>query len=148
MKNEQLQRELSAQEDIANQNRNFVKSLFHDAEKDRRETQRQNIITAFNMAGQGAQSMLMNPKFLAKAAYLLVIGFGAFHMTRLIVAVITTGFLARMGKPQLVRETSKLHSQNLVTLPFAYARKVLHTKMKRTEKDLLQGVILEKNLED
>jgi hypothetical protein len=27
-------------------------------------------------------------------------------------------------------------------------KKFLHTKMKRTEKDLLQGVILEKNLED
>jgi hypothetical protein len=81
--------------------------------------------------------MLMNPKFLAKAGYLLLIGFGAFHMTRLIVAVITTGFLARLGKPSLVRETSKLHSTNLITLPYAYVKKVLHTKMRRTEKDLL-----------
>jgi ATPase family AAA domain-containing protein 3A/B len=92
--------------------------------------------------------MLMNPKFLAKASYLLVIGFGAFHLTRLIVAVITGGIMARFGKPQLVRETSKLHTSNYLALPFLYMRKVLHTKMRRTEKDLLQGVILEKNLED
>ncbi len=90
----------------------------------------------------------MNPKFLAKASYLLVIGFGAFHLTRLIVAVITGGIMARFGKPQLVRETSKLHTSNYLALPFLYMRKVLHTKMRRTEKDLLQGVILEKNLED
>lgn len=100
------------------------------------------------MAGQGAHSMLMNPKFLAKASYLLIIGFGAFHFTRLLIAVISTTISGRFGKPQLVRETSKLHSNNYLTLPYHYFRKVLHTKMKRTEKDLLAGVILEKNLED
>jgi len=47
-----------------------------------------------------------------------------------------------------VRETSKLHSSNFLTLPFVWARKQVLMKMKRTEKDLLEGVILEKKLED
>ena len=122
--------------------------MFHEAERGRRETQRQNIITAFNMAGSGVQSMLMNPKFLAKAGYLAIIGFGAFHLTRLILAVFTSMIMARFGKPQLVRETSKLHSNNILTLPYMVMKKFIHQRTKRTEKDLLNGVILEKNLED
>ena len=92
--------------------------------------------------------MLMNPKFLAKAGYLLFLGFGAFHLTRLTIAIATGVFMSRFGKPQLVRETSKLYSTNFVSLPYTYMKKLLHQKMKRTEKDLLNGVILEKNLED
>ena len=148
LKQQRLREELEAQETMAHRNRDFVKDLFHEAERDRRETQRQNIITAFNMAGSGAQSMLMNPKFLAKATYLFFIGFGAFHLTRLGIALFSGLILARFGKPQLVRETSKLHTNNFISLPFLYMRKVFHQRIKRTEKDLLQGVILEKNLED
>lgn len=47
-----------------------------------------------------------------------------------------------------MRETSKLHTSNPVLVPFMFARKFMQQKMKRTEKDLLEGVILEKNLED
>lgn len=56
--------------------------------------------------------------------------------------------MSRFGKPTLVRETSKLHSNNYFLLPFVYARKQFLMRMKRTEKDLLEGVILEKKLED
>jgi len=55
--------------------------------------------------------------------------------------------LARFGKPQLIRETSKLYANNYLTLPFLYARKRILMSMKRSEKDLLAGVILEKKLE-
>jgi ATPase family AAA domain-containing protein 3A/B len=125
-----------------------MKELFNQAERERRETQRQNIITAFNMAGSGISSMLMNPKFLTKTAWLLLISFGAFHFTKLALSLFTGLVLSRFGKPQLVRETSKLYSNNIFTLPYHMGKKFLHTKMKRTERDLLQGVILEKNLED
>lgn len=125
-----------------------MKGLFHDAERDKRETQRQNIITAFNMAGSGISSMMMNPKFLSKTAWMLFIGFGAYHLTRLSLALFTGLVLARFGKPQLIRETSKLYSNNIFTLPYHYGKKFIHQKMRRTEKDLLQGIILEKNLED
>lgn len=90
----------------------------------------------------------MNPKFLGRATYLLLIGFGAFHFTRIALAMMTTLILARFGKPVLVRETSKIHTRNYAMIPFIYARKFFNQKMKRTEKDLLEGVILEKNLEE
>lgn len=92
--------------------------------------------------------MFNNPKFLMKAAYMSVVMFGAFHLTKLSLAIVGQKVISRMGKPQLVRETSKLHSNNYLTLPYAWARKKVQMGMKRTEADLLEGVILEKKLED
>ncbi len=103
-----------------------MKDLFERAERERRETQRQNIITAFNMVGGSASSVLMNPKFLGRAAYLMLIGFGAFHFTILAIAMFTTMVLARFGKPNLVRETSKIHTRNYIMIPYLYARKFMH----------------------
>ena len=78
------------------------------------------------MAGGSISSMLMNPKFLAKATYLFFLAFGAFHVTRLGLAMFTGLFLARFGKPTLVRETSKLHTKNYLAVPFLYGRKLIH----------------------
>jgi len=83
-----------------------------------------------------------------KAAYASFIVFGCFHGTKLGIAMLTQSMLGHFNKPTLVRETSKLHSNNFLTLPFAWARKKALMKMKRTEKDLLEGVILDKKLED
>lgn len=40
---QQLTEEMIAQKELADKNQKFVKDLFEKAEKDRRETQRQNI---------------------------------------------------------------------------------------------------------
>ena len=56
--------------------------------------------------------------------------------------------MARFGKPSLVRETSKLYSNNYFSLPFLWAQKRLLMSMKRSEKDLLSGVILDKRLQE
>ena len=83
-------------------------------------------MTAFNLMGTSAGNMFMNPRFLARATYLLFIGFAAFHVTRISLAMITSLILARFGKPVLVRETSKIHTANYFAIPFLYMRKVLH----------------------
>ena len=67
--------------------------------------------------------MLMNPKFLMKTAYMGIMMFAAFHFTKLSLAILGQQIVSRMGKPKLVRETSKLYSNNYVTLPFVWARK-------------------------
>jgi len=38
MKQQRLAEEMAAQEQLAGQNRSFVKDLFHEAERDKRET--------------------------------------------------------------------------------------------------------------
>lgn len=100
------------------------------------------------MAGSSISSMLMNPKFLVKSAYFMLIAFGAFHFTKLLISVFGAVILSRINKPQLVRETSKLHTNNIFTLPFMYGKKLISQRLRRSEKDLLEGVILEKNLEE
>jgi hypothetical protein len=68
----------------------------------------------------------MNPKFMVKASYLLVAAFGAFHLTKLFVGVFTGLLLARFGKPQLVRETSKIYTNNIFMVPWMYTKKFIH----------------------
>lgn len=106
-------------------NQSFVRNLFTKAEEQRRETQRQNIITAFNMLGSQIQQMLMNPKFVVKAAYLALLMFGAFHVSRLAVALGTSAMMSRFGKPTLVRETSKVHTRNYLMIPFIWGKKFI-----------------------
>jgi ATPase family AAA domain-containing protein 3A/B len=56
--------------------------------------------------------------------------------------------MSRFGKPSLIRETSKIVTNNIFSIPFLQVRKVFQSRMRRTEKDLLEGVILEKQLEE
>jgi ATPase family AAA domain-containing protein 3A/B len=92
--------------------------------------------------------MLLNPKFIMKGLYMGIMMFGAFHLTKLSIALFGAGIASRLSKPKLVRETSKLHSNNYFTLPFVFAKKHYLMRMKKSEKDLLEGVILDKKLED
>jgi ATPase family AAA domain-containing protein 3A/B len=92
--------------------------------------------------------MFMNPKFVVKVGYLLLLAFGAFHFSKFMMTVATSLLLARFGKPSLVRETSKIYTNNYLMIPYMYGRKLASSTFKKTEKSLLEGVILEKNLED
>lgn len=123
-----------------------MRGLFEKAEIDRRDTQRQNIITTFNMAGSSISQMLMNPKFLAKSGYLFFMAFGAFHLTKLIIAMFTGLLLSRFGKPTLARETSKIYTNNYFAVPYVWCKKFYLQHKKRTEKDFFDGVILENKL--
>lgn len=59
-----------------------MESLMSGMEKDKRETQRQNIVTTFNMLGTGLSNMVSNPKFMAKTAFMSLLLFGAYHGTK------------------------------------------------------------------
>lgn len=89
------------------------------------------------MAGNQLTGMLSNPKFMSKAAYFLFIGFGAYHFTKLFFALSTGLVMAKFGKPSLVRETSKIYTNNYLAIPYMYAKKMIHQRMRRTEADLL-----------
>jgi ATPase family AAA domain-containing protein 3A/B len=75
--------------------------------------------------------------------------FGAFHLTKLSVALLTSAMMGRFGKPQLVRETSKIYTSNYAAIPWMWTKKFVRTNVvKRSENDLLKGIILDKKLED
>ena len=116
--------------------------------QERRETQRQALVTGIGMVGQQLSGFFQNPKLVAKVAYSSMAIFMAFFGTRFAFQFLGMRLMARFGKPQLIRETSKLYSNNYVTLPFLWAQKRILMSMKRTEQDLLKGVILEKRLQE
>lgn len=43
-----------------------------------------------------------------KAAYMMILGFGAFHLSRFTFAMAAGILMGKLGKPTLVRETSKI----------------------------------------
>jgi len=75
------------------------------------------------MIGSQFSSLFTNPKFLGKAAYLSFLVFGAFHMSKFIFTMGATLMLRRFGKPTLVRETSKIFTNNYLMIPFMWTRK-------------------------
>lgn len=69
--------------------------------------------------------------------------FGAYQMTRLA----AMGVMARFGKPNLVRATSKISTNNVFMLPWMVAKRTIHRAQRRKEAQLLDGVIIHKDLE-
>ena len=126
----------------------FKAQMITKEQKEKRETQRQNIVTGVSMVSTQLGNFFSNPKFLAKAGYLSLMVFSAYYGTRMAFGVVGQRLMARFGKPSLIRETSKLYTNNVVSLPYLWLRKQVLMKMKRSEKDLLDGIILEKRLSE
>jgi len=75
--------------------------------------------------------------------------FGSFHLTKLSIAMFASFVMGRFGKPQLVRETSKIFTNNFALIPLLYAKKFAQRALvQRSEASLLKGVILDKKLEN
>ncbi len=55
--------------------------------------------------------------------------------------------MARFGRPQLVRTTSKISTNNIFALPYMVAKRGVSRRYKRQEAALLDGVIIEEDLE-
>ena len=110
-----------------------------EAEEQRRKTMRMGLVTSFNMLGQGISTFLTSPTYLLKVVYLL----GAYQMTKLAAAAV----MARFGRPQLVRETSKIVTSNFFMVPWMLMKRSMHRQWRRKESQLLDGVIIEEKLE-
>lgn len=145
----QVELEMERQEKLQMQEKNqeFLNKLFKNAEKEKRETTRQTLVTSFNLAGQGLSTFFSSPKYIFKTAYLSAMMFGAYQFTKLAATVIGTGFMTRFGRPSLVRQTSKIYTTNIFTVPWLLIRRSWHRNMKRKEGSLLDGVILNEQLD-
>jgi len=108
-------------------------------EEQKRKTMRMGLVTSFNLMGQGISTFLSSPTYLLKIVYL----FGAYQATKLAAAAV----MARFGRPQLVRETSKIVTSNVFMVPWMLAKRSMHRQWRRKEAQLLDGVILDEALE-
>jgi hypothetical protein len=113
------------QQELQMQNQAFQRQLMKEQEAEKRETSKQKIASLFNMFSSSMGNLMSNPKLLTKTASLAFCMFGAFHLSKFSMQVLSMALLSKFGKPQLVRETSKIHSNNYFTLPFIYGSKFI-----------------------
>lgn len=147
LKQAELEMERIEKLQMQERNQEFLNKLFKNAEKEKRETMRQGLVTSFNLAGQGISTFFSSPKYIFKTAYLSAMMFGAFQFTKVAATMIGAGFMTRFGRPSLVRQTSKIYTTNIFAVPWLLMRRALHRNMRRKESSLLDGVILNEELE-
>lgn len=92
--------------------------IMEKTEKQKRETSRQNLIIGMQMAGNQIYSAFQNPKNFFKALYYGSCGYVTYQALKLVTLGFSRSIMGRFGKPQLVRETSKLHTNNYALIPF------------------------------
>jgi len=63
------------------------------------------------------------------------------------VQLASAAILSRFGKPNLVRVTSRISSNNMLMLPWLLTRRTFSRFSKKKEAELLDGVIIEEKLE-
>lgn len=105
------------------------------------------IATSMNLIGQGITQFLSNPRYVGKTIYYMALLYGSMHCMRLGMGLGLSVLLSKFGKPSLIRETSRVVTSNPLRLPLIYGRYIWQAINRRTERDLLDGVILNPNLD-
>lgn len=147
LKQVELEMERREKLEMQDKNQEFLNKLFKNAEREKRETMRQTLMTSFNLAGQGMSTFFSSPKYIFKTAYLSAMLFGAYQFTKVAATMVGAGFMTRFGRPSLVRTTSKIYTTNIFAVPWLLLRRSLHRNMRRKQSNLLDGVILNEQLE-
>ena len=92
--------------------------------KEKMKTVSEGLVTSFQMVGSGVHSFFTN--FYRTPAYLFTIAmiFGSYHFTKFAARVA----MARFGRPSLVRETSKISTNNPLKLPYLFTKRAIHRR--------------------
>ncbi len=125
----------------------FQEKLIKLQGEQRRENIKSTLTTLFQFLGSGAQSFFSSPKLMTKTATFIAGSAAAILFARAGINIMSTAILARFGRPVLVRETSKISTDRLLKLPLLLAQKAMTKMSRKSEKQLLQGVILNPELE-
>lgn len=112
--------------------------------REQRETILEGIKLAGSTIGAGIQDFITDRQKLANTAGLCVALFFGAHTARVSLNVAGRYFEARLGKPSLVRDTSRTSVLHVVKNPFSTLRKMIEA---RKAEDALKGIVLEPVLE-
>ena len=138
--------QMGIQKQINDENQNFMKDLVGGLEAEKRETMRMGIATSMSIIGQGLTQFVSSPRYIGKTIYYLALLYGSMHCVRLAMGLGLSFMLSKFSKPSLIRETSRIVTSNPLRVPLVYSKYIWQTIFKRTEKDLLDGVILNPSL--
>lgn len=74
---------------------------------------------------------MQNPKNVMRAFYLTFLLVTAINVSKFTFAITASKVFSKFGKPRLIRETSKIYTNNLALVPFIWARKFYSNNLKR-----------------
>jgi hypothetical protein len=66
-----------------------------------------------------------------RAFYLTFLFITALNVSKFTFAIFASRLFSKFGKPKLIRETSKIYTNNLAFIPFIWARKFYANNLKR-----------------
>lgn len=113
---------------------------------EKRDTILKAIEDGGKLCGEGINSFLNDKKKLWNTS-LMITGIAAgVYTTKMGVRIAGRFIESRLGKPSLVRETSKITILNMFKNPFSSLQRVLGVKY--LVKDALKGIVLPKNIEE
>lgn len=137
-----LQAELKGKAQIERDNRDIHLEQIRLKAQEHRQTLLEGIKTAGNVLGTGYQALVDDPnKIILTAGGLTLIALGVYSAKQS--TVLAGKYLeARLGKPSLVRETSRFTLLDAFKHPIKTIQ-----QLRNSGQDSLQGVVLEPNLE-
>lgn len=139
-----IEAETVAKAKIERENQDLYLEQIRLRAKESRSTVMEGIKTAGSILGQGAQAFLTDwDKITAAAAGLSLLAVGVYTAKRG-TGVVASYVSAHLGKPSLVRATSRFSAFETFKHPIQTAKKLANKK----EGNALSGVILEPKLEE
>jgi ATPase family AAA domain-containing protein 3A/B len=139
-----IEAETAAKAKIERENQDLYLEQIRLRAKESRSTVMEGIKTAGSILGQGAQAFLTDwDKITAAAAGLSLLAVGVYTAKRG-TGVVASYVSARLGKPSLVRATSRFSAFETFKHPIQTAKKFANKK----DGNALSGVILEPKLEE
>lgn len=137
-----IQSEMTAKAKIERENQDLYLEQIRLRAKENRSTVMEGIQTAGSVLGAGMQTFLADwDKITAAAAGFSLLALGVYTAKRG-TGVASSYVEARLGKPSLVRDTSRFSAFEVVKSPISTVK-----KLTRKPQDALSGVVLEPTLE-
>ncbi|XP_030842964.1 ATPase family AAA domain-containing protein 3-B-like [Strongylocentrotus purpuratus] len=138
-----IEAELRGKAQIERENKDIRKDQIRLEAAEYRETVLQSIKTAGNILGEGFRSFISDwDRVTATAAGVTLLALGVYS-AKMGTGVGARYIEARLGKPSLVRETSRLTPIEAVRHPIQVTKRIFNNP-----KDALAGVVLEPKLEE
>lgn len=138
-----LEHEMRAKAKVDRENRDLTLEQIRLKAQENRVTVLESIKTAGTVLGTGAQALLTDwDKVLAAVGGLSLLALGVYS-AKGATGVASRYVEARIGKPNLVNETSRFSFLDIISHPIKAIQ-----RLKKKPNDALQGVILEPKLEE
>ncbi|XP_067947688.1 ATPase family AAA domain-containing protein 3-A-like [Watersipora subatra] len=137
-----IQAELKGKAQVDRENRDLNLEMMREKAKESRETVMEAIKTAGSVLGTAGNALLSDRNKLYAAATGITVAALGIYSAKNIIGVTARYVEARLGKPSLVRETSRFTAAGFLKHPIQTTKSLMNKP-----KDPLEGIVLKPDLE-